>query len=266
MLLSSGIIDLVEERRRRGFITTLLKIRAHTNIWGNDLADAAATMAVTQYDSLPESHKLKVDVGEVATRPPLWVMYTVSLPTDPTHMRACTRAATPRQPWWLMSERERLQMHAFTRPSQQLRRKVRHAFLRNLDYTSLNRRLILKNIEVGANTQSVGKVIHRRLMANAWEGTALLKCIYGQLHNGKLAHRYGHAPTDECPLCHKPDSCTHIAGKCSFHMALAISRHNAACHLVHVAIRKSAKGRGALHSASDLVLVIADAGSHPQTS
>ena len=70
MLLLSGIADLLEERRRRGFRTTLHKIRAHTNIRGNDLADAAAKMAVTQYDSLPESQNLTVVIGEIPPRPP----------------------------------------------------------------------------------------------------------------------------------------------------------------------------------------------------
>ena len=37
-------------------------------------------MAFTQYDCLPESQKLKVDLGEVAPRPPHWVMYTVRPP------------------------------------------------------------------------------------------------------------------------------------------------------------------------------------------
>jgi len=48
MLLLSGITDLLEERRRHAFCTTLHKIRAHSNIRGNDLADAATKMAVTQ--------------------------------------------------------------------------------------------------------------------------------------------------------------------------------------------------------------------------
>ena len=155
-------------------------------------------------------------------------------------------------------------MHAFTRPSTQLRHKVRHALLRSLHFTSLYIRLILQNIEVGTTTQSVEKAIHRRLTANAREGTTLLKLIYGQLHNGKLAKKYGHAATDECPLCNKPDSCTNIAGECSYHKALTISRHNAACQLIHAAIQKSAKGGAALHSAPDLVLVTADAGSLPR--
>jgi len=49
-------------------------------------------------------------------------------------------------------------MHAFTRPSQNLRCKVRHSLLRSLHYTFLYRRLVFTIIEVGMNTQSVGKV------------------------------------------------------------------------------------------------------------
>ena len=79
-----------------------------------------------------------------------------------------------------------------------------------------------------------------------------------------LAKRYGHALTDECPLCHRSDSCTHIAWECKSHKILAISRHNVACQLVYVTIRNSAKGGGALYSADDLRLVAADAGTKNQ--
>ena len=48
-----SITDLLETRQRSGLSTTLHKIRAHTNIRGNDLADAAAKLAVTNYDTLP---------------------------------------------------------------------------------------------------------------------------------------------------------------------------------------------------------------------
>ena len=47
---------------------------------------------------------------------------------------------------------------------------------------------------------------------------------------------------------------------------MRISRHNAACQLVHAVIRETAKGGGALHSAPDLVLVMADTGTHPMTT
>ena len=157
-------------------------------------------------------------------------------------------------------------MHAFTRPSHQLRKKVRAATLRSLHHTSLYRRIILQAKTTGANTASTGIALHTRLRDNPKEGTNLLKFIYGQLYNGKLAKLYGHAPSDECPLCHLPDSCTHIAGDCKAHKNLTISRHNAACQLVHAAIRNSAKGGGALYSAEDLRLVMADAGTQSQTT
>ena len=74
------------------------------------------------------------------------------------------------------------------------------------------------------------------------------------------------APTDECPLYHRSDACTHIAGECDPHKNLSISRHNAACQLIHVAIRSSAKGGGALYGTEDLRPVAADAGNQNQTT
>ena len=63
-----------------------------------------------------------------------------------------------------------------------------------------------------------------------------------------------------------PDSCTHIAGECPDHETLRISRHNAACQLVHATIRNSAKGGGALYNAEDLRLVAVDAMTRCQTT
>ena len=60
------------------------------------------------------------------------------------------------------------------------------------------------------------------------------------------------------PPLPKPDSCTYIAGECPYHKALTISRYNEAWQLV--------RSGGGLHRAPDIVLVTADAGSHPQTS
>jgi hypothetical protein len=127
-------------------------------------------------------------------------------------------------------------------------------------------RLIIADKEKGARTKTVGRALHKEITYNSWEGTSLLKFIKGQLYNGKLAKRYGQAPTDECSICHRPDSCTHIVGERPGHEALRISRHNAACQLIHAAIRKTAKGGGALHSAPDLVLIMADAGAQPMTT
>jgi hypothetical protein len=107
LLLLSRIADLLEKRRRQGFITSLHKFWAHANIRGNDLADATTKMAVTQYDFLPESQKLKVYVGEKTPRPSHWVMYTVRPPPFPKHMGTCIRVARLGHPWWSIPEGER---------------------------------------------------------------------------------------------------------------------------------------------------------------
>jgi hypothetical protein len=108
----------------------------------------------------------------------------------------------------------------------------------------------------------MGQALDTRINLNPKEGTTLLKFIYGQPYNGKLAKRYGNTPTDEFPLCHKPESCTQIAGECSDHEALRINRHNSAFQLVHDAIRKTAKGGGTLYKVPGLVLIAADTGSY----
>ena len=107
--------------------------------------------------------------------------------------------------------------------------------------------------------------MHARIRHSPKEGTSLLKFLHGQYYTGKLAYRYGHAPSDACPLCGLHDSCTHVAGECPAHKSQIISKHNAACLLTHAAIRKAFKGGGTLHSPHTLRLVSADAGTKTQT-
>ena len=135
-----------------------------------------------------------------------------------------------------------------------------------MHHTSIYKRLILQAKTQGANTTTTGPAYHARLRENSKEGTKLLKFIHGQLYNGKLAKRYGHAPTGEYPLCHRPDSCTHIARECKANKNLTISRHNAACQLIHAAIRNSAKGGCAVYNADDLRPVAADTCIQNQTT
>jgi len=143
MLLLHSISNLLEIRREKGYSTSLRKIRAHTHIRGNDLADAAAKLPVTDYDTLLGDQTTRIEVWTIAPRPPFWVMY-IANPTAPTLALATgPRQATLRPPWWTIPEADRLQMHAFTRPSHQLRQKVRAATLRSMHHTSIYMRLII---------------------------------------------------------------------------------------------------------------------------
>ena len=81
MLLLESITELLDTRASLGFRTSLHKIRGRTRIRGNDLADAAAKLAVQSFYTLPPAQTIRVDVGEIAPRPKHWVMYTTNPPS-----------------------------------------------------------------------------------------------------------------------------------------------------------------------------------------
>jgi hypothetical protein len=99
-------------------------------------------------------------------------------------------------------------MYAFTRPSDQLRDKLREATIRSLRHTSLYRRLILTVKQNGAKTPTLGRKLHTTVRTAPHAGIDIIKFLYGQFYNGKLAYRYGYGPNDACPLCpeHLPDA------------------------------------------------------------
>jgi hypothetical protein len=154
-LLMDSITDLLETRQRSGLSTTLHKIRAHTNIRGNDLADAAVKLAVTRCDTLPPPQTRRVETGETAPRPNYWVVYSAKPQPPPPAQPTGTNCATLHRPWWTIPEEERLQMYAFTRRSSSLRLKVRDTLLRSLRHSSLYRRLNIASKEKGARKKKL---------------------------------------------------------------------------------------------------------------
>ena len=148
-------------------------------------------------------------------------MYTANPPPHHPHAQNCPRprAETCYPPPSMVDNPGSIPLPnaRFHAPLTTIEIKVRAATLRSMHHTSIYRRLILQEKNQGATTATTGTALRFLLRENSKDGTNLLKFIHGQLCNGKLAKRYGHAPTDECPLCHRPDSCTHIAGECNVH-------------------------------------------------
>ena len=126
-------------------------------------------------------------------------MYTNNPTTPPISLAIGPHSAALHPPWWTIPEDDRRCMHAFTRTSNQLRLKVRNATLRSLHHTSLYIRLILKAKDQGARTKTVGTALHSYIRKSPKHGTSMLKFLYGELYNGKLAYIYKLAPTDACP-------------------------------------------------------------------
>jgi hypothetical protein len=193
-------------------------------------------------------------------------MYTSNPITPPIPLSAGPRSLTLRQPGWTIPETGRRCMHVFAKFSNKLRLKVRNTTLRNPYHISIYRRLIVKAKAQRARKNTVGTAIPFHIRKSPKDGITLLKCIYGQLYNGKLAYRYKLAPTDACPLCELPDSCTHIAGEYKTHNNQLFRIHNATCKLTHAVIRTAFKGVGTIYSPHDLILVSMDAGTNLQTT
>jgi hypothetical protein len=83
-----------------------------------------------------------------------------------------------------------LHMNALTRPSKQLRFKSGVAILRGLHQTI---RLILLSLAKRERIYYARQALHKRPKIEAKEGTNLLKYVFSQLNNGKLALYYKHA-------------------------------------------------------------------------
>ena len=157
-------------------------------------------------------------------------------------------------------------MHTLTKTSNRIRLIVRNATLRSLHHTYLYIRLILKAKDQGARTKTVGTALHSYIRKSPKDGITILKFLYGQLYNGKLAYIYKLAPTDACPLCGLPVSCTHIAGECKSYNNQSISRHNVACQLTNAALKTAFNEDDTIYSPHDLKLITMDAGTKHQTT
>jgi hypothetical protein len=185
----TAIVNTLHYRASLGLPTKLNKIRGHTNIRGNDLADAAAKLVVTSFEDIPEHQKLTITIGKQVERPPFWVMYTKNPTTPPISLATGPHSATLRPPWWTIPEDERRCMHAFTKTSNQIRLKNRNATLRSIHHTSLYIRLILKAKDQGARTKTVSTALHSYIRKLPKDGITILTFLYDHLYNGKLVYR-----------------------------------------------------------------------------
>jgi ribonuclease HI len=94
--LIAAIVDSLLYIAELGFTTILHKIRGHTDIRGNDLADVTGKKVVSNWDDIPEHQKLTVTIGWQVERPTYWIMYTH--PSPPIQLAIGPLPATLRQP------------------------------------------------------------------------------------------------------------------------------------------------------------------------
>ena len=212
--LLDAILGLIRSRDDKGHSTTLRKLRSHTGIRGNETADTTAKRVILEEDTLPEGLVIRHTMGAQPYRPPYWLQYQCPTPAPTPSTATGLSSTSTRPPLQSLSEEDFGYTRAFTRPSKQFRSRVKPEILNSLYHTSLYRRLILQASKNGARLATTASQITKRRSSNPAQAAQLLKFLWGQLYNGKIAHRYGLQPTPACRLCGAPDSCTHIAGAC----------------------------------------------------
>ena len=186
--LLDAIIGLIRYRDGKGHSTTLRKIRSHTGIRGNEAADTTAKRVILEEKVLPEGLVIRHTLGALPFRPQYWIHYQCPTPT-PTPARSIgLPSSSTRQPLQSLSEEDLGYTQAFTRPSKQFRNRVKPRVLAGLYHTSLYRRLILQASKHGARLATTASQITKRRASDPAQATQLLKFLWGQLYNGKIAH------------------------------------------------------------------------------
>jgi endonuclease/exonuclease/phosphatase family metal-dependent hydrolase/ribonuclease HI len=244
------IVSNIRARAEKGVRTTLIKVKAHTGVCGNEQADAIAKAVATQ--RIPSDGALcHITLGSSPYEDVVWLAAANGIP--PT---LHTTTPTTQQP---------------TNTGVRSQPPGRHTpyYLNNLTSELAARAYALQGVK-GTNDgvysqlmRDEVQVIDKKSSMAFWDMEQKRELTYnhvvntmrarwGGIYTAKTAVRMGvpyfcapalgYWPAGACPLCGQPDSTTHILGECPEHKHLHIQRHDSAgrCLLKH--IRKGARG------------------------
>ena len=229
--LINGIIDAVTSRARFGYTTRFIKVKAHTGIKGNELADKIAKEAV--------------DINWQAI-----TAHNVSIGTDPYGSM-----------FWLATNSHTGDDAASNGPP------LPHRYVHNLNQDLAARTYNTQGM-AGTNESIYASLMKKelstadkKLSSAMWDLAAsgtltyahitnVMRARWGGIYTAKIAARmnrpymgtHGPPSTGLCPLCQRADSATHILGECPAHKALHIQRHDATGRCILKHMRKGAHG------------------------
>jgi ribonuclease HI len=235
------ILALIKQRDSTGKLTHLRKVAAHAGIPGNEAADAAAK--AVRSGTVPAGTTIITHrIGAHPHRLPYWVYFQPPQPAD-------APPGAPPPPLRALTHMKQTRKHTFPTLGTATARPSLYRSL--FQFGMLHHGLLLSLPSAGIQSRaSSGRHSQAR---------TLIKYLWGQQYNGKLAFRYGHADNDLCPLCGFPDSCTHMGSGCPEMKGSYIKRHNDIVRLLAGLFTTSPIGASAIHT--NPVLLYMDAGS-----
>ena len=204
-----SIVEILRQRAEAGATTHMHKVRSHVGIMGNEKADEAAKLAAQD----PTSDRL---VKEWTQKNPYksraWVKAQGGQDGNPRYVTSLTKG-------------------------------IKDAVKGKASAGQFAKAGIYASAWEDA-LPTLDKGVSCHMFADAavtWKQVTLtMKARWGQLWNRKLAHRYGMAASDSCPMCGQADSVGHMLGGCSHPhpQALRIARHDGAVRMLQTAISK----------------------------
>lgn len=224
--LALAIADIVASRACAGKRTTLLKVKAHSALSGNDKADEMAKHAVAAIAcgcNLPT-----VLVGQLARENQHWVQHTSTLPDGTVSVSNLSDLDSSLTRVLHKNDRCRLGSSNTSATYFSLLHEARPHLC-----TIVN--------DITQSLQGIGYP--------AWR--AAIRYRMGLTWSAKLARRYrtqGMAHDGLCPLCGEIDGGTHIMLECRHLKPYHIARHDAAVVILAKSLLKSSHGNSYLVS------------------
>jgi ribonuclease HI len=224
------IAELILQRARNGHRVSILKVKAHTGITGNEAADQAAKTAA--------QHPERATLQTPACHPFAGRWWPVHTPRS-DGLRPPTATAQTAQPADVQS-----------RAISNLGKSLKQAAKKSTKLGGSNKNSYYVQATQPLYTDPEGA--HPEA-SNAFWGSnkcthpaksLTIKARGGVLYTGARAKMLGLATTDSCPLCGDRDSIGHMLGRCAHHsmQPLYISRHDDAVIKIYKALQKGDDG------------------------
>ena len=222
--LLEAIVQLV---RRNGRPVQLIKVKAHTGIVGNEIADEIAKQASGM---ISEGASIPTCAASGCTP-----YYNMHWPTQ------VTAVAQGEQRIWQPDN-----LGASLKAKLRTQHRLGYANTDGIYYS-----LWAKTVDIADGPLSNAFITDKG--SAGLPRTLTLQARYGQLNTGKFRHRAKLASTAKCKLCNQPDGGHHSLSGCPHMTKMYTARHNKAAAIICNAVRKGRLGAS---------LIMQDVGTH----